>query len=238
MALPKLNDMPKYSVVVPSTKQEVRIRPFVVKEEKILLIAMESQDPKQIANAIMDTIVSCVQEPIERHKLTAYDVEYMFLQIRGKSVGETSNLLLKCQECTTENEFALDINDIKIHGEIPTPRIQLNDNVTVEMKPPTYAQIAQNDIITGEDTSDLEKVFALIAQSIGAVLTEEERIDFSEVSQAERDEFLESMTSEQFTKIREYMEKQPSLKHEVEFDCTSCGHHNKLILEGMQAFFS
>ena len=95
MALPKLNDMPKYSVTIPSLKQQVRIRPFVVKEEKILLIAMESQDPKQIANAIIDTIVSCTEDKINPSDLTSYDVEYLFLQIRGKSVGDKTNLLVK-----------------------------------------------------------------------------------------------------------------------------------------------
>ena len=89
MALPKLNDMPKYSVTIPSLKQEVRVRPFVVKEEKILLIAMESKDPKQIAHAIIDTIRSCVEDEFDTNKLTSYDVEYLFTQIRGKSVGET-----------------------------------------------------------------------------------------------------------------------------------------------------
>ena len=135
MALPKLNDMPKYSVTIPSSKQEVRIRPFVVKEEKILLIAMESQDPKQIANAILDTIVSCTEEQIDANSLTSYDVEYLFLQIRGKSVGEKSNVILKCMECGHDNEVTIDLGDIKIEGNIPDKKIKITDQISLEMKP-------------------------------------------------------------------------------------------------------
>tara|TARA_B100000085_G_scaffold85977_1_gene77628 strand:- start:1997 stop:2710 length:714 start_codon:yes stop_codon:yes gene_type:complete len=237
MALPKLNDMPKYSVTIPSSKQEVRIRPFVVKEEKILLIAMESQDPKQIANAILDTIVSCTEEQIDANSLTSYDVEYLFLQIRGKSVGEKSNVILKCMECGHDNEVTIDLGDIKIEGNIPDKKIKITDQISLEMKPPSYLQVADNEKIIGEGQKDVDRVFGLIVASIGAVLTEEERFDFKDYSFEEATEFLESMTSEQFTKVRDYMESQPALRHPVEYDCESCGHKNKINLEGMQDFF-
>ena len=129
MALPKLNDMPKYSVTIPSLKREVRIRPFVVKEEKILLVAMESQDPKQIAHAIIDTIESCVQDDIDTQKMTSYDVEYLFTQIRGKSVGETTNIGVNCPSCEHQNEVTVNLSEIKIRGEIPNHKINLTDNV-------------------------------------------------------------------------------------------------------------
>lgn len=237
MALPKLNDMPKYSVNIPSMSTEVRIRPFVVKEEKILLIAMESQDPKQIAHAIMDTIKSCVEEPLDTKKLTSYDVEYLFLQIRAKSVGETSDILLTCEECQTENEVKVDISQVKIDGQVSDNKIKLTDQVTIQMKPPTYLQVAENEKIVGEDATTMDRIFGLIVASISAVLTEEERIDFSEIKFEEAVEFLESMTSDQFTKIREYMENQPTLKHKVEYTCSGCGSNQNVTLEGMQSFF-
>lgn len=237
MALPKLNDMPKYSVIIPSTQQEVRIRPFVVKEEKILLIAMESQDPKQIANAIIDTIESCVEDKIETGKLTSYDVEYMFMQIRGKSVGETSTVNLKCQDCNQDTEVSINISDIKVEGNIPTNRISITPQVTLEMKPPTYLQVADNEKIVGENATTMDRIFGLISASIDSVLTDDSRVSFRDVTQEEANEFLESMTSDQFAKIRDYMESQPSLKHDVEYECSSCGKHNKLTLEGMQDFF-
>lgn len=237
MALPKLNDMPKYSVTIPSLNQEVRIRPFVVKEEKILLIAMESQDPQQIAGAIVDTIESCVEEPIDVNALSAYDVEYMFLQIRGISVGETSDLIIKCNQCSEDNEIKFNIKDIKIDRKEISNKIKLTDKITLEMKSPSYMRIAKNSIITNDKTSDVDKVFALIIESIAAVLTEEERINFYEISHDEATDFLESMTNEQFTKIKDYLESQPSLKHDIEYDCKTCGAHNIQRIEGMQAFF-
>lgn len=227
--------MPKYTVTIPSLKEEVRIRPFVVKEEKILLIAMESQDPKQIATAILDTIVSCVEDPIEPSKLTSYDVEYMFLQIRGKSVGEKTEVNLKC-ECDGETPVTIDLNDIKVDGEVKSNKIKLTDDITVEMKQPTYNDIASNESVVGTG-SNLDRIFGLIVESIEAICTEDERILVKDVPRSEVVDFIEQMSSEQFQQIREYMENMPSVKCDVEFKCDACGKDNKLTLEGMQSFF-
>jgi len=108
MALPKLNESPKYSLTIPSTRQEVRFRPYLVKEEKVLMIAMESEDQSKIFNAIADTIEACIEEPIAKNKLTTFDIEYMFVQIRSKSVGESIDLDLPCNKCETPN--AININ--------------------------------------------------------------------------------------------------------------------------------
>ena len=237
MALPKLNDMPKYSVTIPSLKQEVRVRPFVVKEEKILLIAMESKDPKQIAHAIIDTIRSCVEDEFDTNKLTSYDVEYLFTQIRGKSVGEKSTVLVPCPDCEKENEVTVNINELKIQGEIPNSKIKISDTITIEMKPPSYLQIAENEKIMSENSTTMDRIFGLLISSIDAVLTEEERFSFRDATHQEATEFLESMSQEQFAKVRKYMEEQPSLKHDIEYDCVGCQKHQKLTLEGMQDFF-
>ena len=237
MALPKLNDMPMYSVTIPSLKEEIRIRPFVVKEEKVLLIAMESNDPKQIAMAIVDTIVSCTDGEIDPNKLSAYDVEYLFMQIRCKSVGETSDLRIKCDNCEEQNDVTVNINEIKINNEIPDKRIKLTDNITIEMKVPSYLEVASNEKIVSNETTTMDQIFGIIIQSIDCVMTEDERIDFKEIRYEEAEEFLGSMNREQFTKIREYMEQQPTLKHDIQFDCTSCGKHNNITLQGLQDFF-
>ena len=237
MALPKLNDMPKYSVTVPSLNKEIRIRPFVVKEEKILLIAMESQDPKQIAEAIMDTIVSCAEDPIDKHKLTSYDVEYLFMQIRSKSVGETSNVVLTCKSCSEDNPVAINISDIKINTTVPNNKIQLTNDIMVEMKTPSYLQVAKNEKIVSEKSNLMDRIFGVIIESIDSVNTAEERISFKDIPVSEATEFLESMSSDQFTKLREYMESQPMLKHDVKFTCEKCGTENNYNLEGLQDFF-
>ena len=198
MALPKLNDMPKFSVTIPSLNEEIRIRPFVVKEEKVLLIAMESNDPKQIAMAIIDTIVSCTEGKIDPNKLTSYDVEYIFMQIRCKSVGETTDIRLKCKECESENDVTVNINEIKINTEVPDKRIQLTDKITIEMKLPTYLEIAGNDKIVSNSTSTMDQIFGIICQSIDCVMTEEERFSFRDIKHEEQIEFIESMSREQF----------------------------------------
>ena len=226
MALPKLNDMPKFSVTIPSLNEEIRIRPFVVKEEKVLLIAMESNDPKQIAMAIIDTIVSCTEGKIDPNKLTSYDVEYIFMQIRCKSVGETTDIRLKCKECESENDVTVNINEIKINTEVPDKRIQLTDKITIEMKMPTYLEIAGNDKIVSKSTTTMDQIFGIICQSIDCVMTEEERFSFRDIKHEEQIEFIESMSREQFDKVRVYMESQPMLRHKIEFECQSCSKNN------------
>ena len=113
MALPKLNDAPKDEVIIPSTKQEIRFRPFLVKEQKILLMALETKDEKSVLSAITDTLTSCIIDDINISRLTSFDVEYLFTQIRAKSVGETANMIFKCTECEAENEVDLKLDDIK-----------------------------------------------------------------------------------------------------------------------------
>lgn len=235
MALPKLNEMPKYQATIPSTQNEITFRPFVVKEEKILLIAMESQDPKQIAGSILDTVISCVYDNVDPKSLTSYDVEYLFIKIRSKSIGENTNVNLICKHCQHENETAINLEDIKINGDPLPKNIELSDKVTIEMKQPTYLDIASNEKVTGD--SAMDRIFGLIYESIAAVITADERIDMSEVNFKEFEEFVESMSSEQFGKIREFMENIPTLRHKVSFKCESCGKDNEITLEGMQSFF-
>jgi len=234
MSLPKLNNVPKYKITVPSTNKEVTFRPFLVKEEKILLIALESQDPVQIATAITDTVVSCISEDINKRDLKSYDIEFLFLKIRAKSVGETSDLLFKCEKCENENEVKINIDEIKINVEENDDRIKITEDVYLEMKHPSFESISRNQkLITDSPTT---QVFGLIQESISAVLTNEERIDIQDASDEEFQDFIESMTQEQFTKIREYIENIPRLSHEVNFNCSNCQTNNNITLEGLQSF--
>jgi hypothetical protein len=234
MSLPKLNNVPKYKITVPSTNKEVTFRPFLVKEEKILLIALESQDPVQIATAITDTVISCISEEISRKDLKSYDIEFLFLKIRAKSVGETANLLFKCESCDTENEVSVNLEEIKMNVIEIDNRIKISNDIYIEMKHPTFESISRNKKLT--TNSPTTQVFGLIQESISAVLTEDERIDIKDVTDEEFQEFIESMTQEQFTKIREYIESIPKLSHDINYSCKNCNTNNDITLEGLQNF--
>lgn len=234
MNLPKLNNVPKYKITVPSTNKEVTFRPFLVKEEKILLIALESQDPVQIATAITDTVISCISEEISRKDLKSYDIEFLFLKIRAKSVGETANLLFKCESCDTENEVSVNLEEIKMNVIEIDNRIKISNNIYIEMKHPTFESISRNKKLT--TNSPTTQVFGLIQESISSVLTEDERIDIKDVTDEEFQEFIESMTQEQFTKIREYIESIPKLSHDINYSCKNCNTNNDITLEGLQNF--
>lgn len=235
MALPKLNDQPKYDLVIPSTQQTVRYRPFLVKEEKVLLLAMESQDQNQILNSIVDTIKACVQNDIDVSKLHTYDTEYMFLQIRSKSVGEVSKVSIACEECGEKHEVDIPIEQIEIKGSGDNKIIQLNDSVSVELSYPSYHKLMDDKGIQSENTA--ESLFAMIRLVIKTVLTEDERINMSDEPLESVNEFIESMNNEQFTQIKEFVDAMPKLTYTAEFKCGDCGHDNSIVLEGIQSFF-
>lgn len=235
MALPKLNDSPKYDLVIPSSKQKVRYRPYLVKEEKVLMMAMESQDMNAVLNTVVDTIVACVEEPIEKKKLAVFDVEYMFTQIRSKSVGETSKVGVKCKHCEASNEVDVDVSSIVIEVPEVNNMVEITSDITLEMKWPSYNDIM--DLGITDQKSMAAKSFGMIGKCIAAIHTEEERIDTKDVSEKEMEEFIDSMTSEQFQKISSYIEKMPKLQHDVHFDCSECGQGNDITLQGMTDFF-
>lgn len=235
MALPKLNEVPNYELVIPSTQERVKFRPYLVKEEKVLMIAMESEDQMQILNAIADTIKTCVADNISTSKLTTFDIEYMFLQIRSKSVGEKINLTLKCGQCEAPNEVNIDIDDIKVKLPDVDKKIKLNDDITLEMTWPSFDSLLDKSIVDNESVTD--QTFRLIVKCIDSVHTEEERIVFKDETMEDRLAFVESLNTEQFKMIQDYLQVMPSLKHKVHFDCESCSHSNDLTLEGFNDFF-
>ena len=234
MALPKLNDTPKYDLVIPSTKQKVRFRPYLVKEEKVLMLAMESQDPKQVINAVVDTILACVYDDIQRKLLKTFDVEYMFLQIRAKSVGETSKFNLKCKSCQVNNEVSVDLQSIQIDAPEVNNIIQLNDEVSVKMQYPNYEVLGKIDF---QNMSDTDQSFYIITKCIHSIMMEDEVLLASDHSDAELTDFIEGLNTNQFLKIRDYLETMPKLQHDVNVKCLSCGEDNEYRLEGIQDFF-
>jgi cell fate (sporulation/competence/biofilm development) regulator YlbF (YheA/YmcA/DUF963 family) len=235
MALPKLNDTPKYDIVIPSTNKKVRYRPYLVREEKVLMMAMESQDMNAILNAVVDTITACVQTDIEKDKLTIFDVEYMFTQIRAKSVGETSKVAIKCKHCETSNEVSVDVSSIKIDVPKISNTIELTPEITLEMKWPGYDDLISLGI---KDTKMMaQNAFAMIGKCIAAIHTNDERISTKDVAEAELVEFIDSMTKDQFQKVSTYIEQMPRLIHNIDFHCVNCFEINNIKLEGMSDFF-
>lgn len=235
MALPKLNDTPKYTIEVPSTGKQVRYRPYLVKEEKVLMMAFETGDQKQSLSAIVDTLKSCIEDNIDVNTLTTFDIEYLFTQIRSKSVGETATVLLRCTECDHKNESDIDIGSVKVNVPPNDSKIiQLTDDISLEMKYPSFSDIQSNDL-SGDE---LNVGLALVSSCIDAILTPEERVSTKDASKAEVIEFIESMTQDQFKKVGEFLEGMPAMTHVVDFNCQSCGTENKVILKGMQDFLS
>ena len=234
MVLPKLNTSPKYEMVIPSSKQTVRYRPYLVKEEKVLLMAFESNDSSQAMNAIIDTILVCVDENIKRETLTTFDVEYMFTQIRSKSVGETSKVNVKCEKCETLNAVTINLAEV----ELDTPEsvdneIQLTPEVSIELSYPSADSLISID----KEATQAEKILATIVASIDVIKTEEERVSTKDVTKKEVEEFVDGMTGEQFSNLAEYVKNIPTLKENVEFVCENCGHNNSRELVGFTDFF-
>lgn len=233
MALPRLNDTPKYDLVIPSTGQKVRYRPYLVKEEKVLMLALESKDTKAAIKSIVETIEACVQEPIDTSKLKIFDVEYMFTQIRSKSVGETSEIILKCKSCNVENEVSVKIDDINVTVPKVENIIQLTDTISLKLKWPNYkslTDIEQNSTVT-------DQTFDMVIKCMDSILTEEEQMSFSDYSKEEILEFIDGLTQAQFNNVKNYISQMPRLRHDIDFNCVSCNTENKYTLEGIQDFF-
>ena len=235
MALPKFNDIPTYDLIVPSTGQKVKYRPFLVKEQKVLLMALESQEDSQILNAITNTISSCVLDKINVNDLTTFDVEYIFIQIRTKAAGETSEIGLICNKCETINQIKVNLDDIKINVPTEKTTIKLNDSYSLVMQYPQYKELLKET--SRKNATGTEQLYGLITSCLHSLETEEEKIMFKDETPNEVEEFLNQLTADQFDKILKFTQTIPKLSHEVNFDCESCNTKNNRILEGLTDFF-
>ena len=233
MALPKINGTPKYDMTIPSSNKTVRFRPFLVKEEKVLMMAMESNDNNQMLNSIVDTLDACIEDGVNKNELTTFDVEYMFTKLRAKSVGETSKIGVNCSECEAQNEVAVDIESIHVDVPEVDKMIDLGNDIIVEMRWPSYTDIVKMN----PDGKSTDQVFAILRASLSAVHTADQRIDLKDETEQEVQDFIESMNRTQFEQIQSFIENMPALTHDVKFTCSECNHDNNIKLEGMQSFF-
>ena len=235
MALPKLNTA-KYETTIPSSGRTVEYRPYLVKEEKILMIALESQDQKAVLRAVKDVIESCVFDKINVNNLAIFDVESLFISLRSKSVGEGVEVNVKCEKCDGENQHKIDLEEIAI-PEIGNQEknIMLTDDVGVTMRYPSFKDM---EGIEGEGMQSVKGVMELISNCVDSVYDKEEVYKGSDQTGQEMNDFVENLNSDQFKKLSDWFENMPTISHTIEFDCISCKEPNKQILRGLQSFFT
>ena len=238
MPLPKIAT-PTYELVLPSTKKPIQYRPFLVKEEKILIIAMESEDSKQIANAVKDVISSCITtRGVKVEQLSTFDIEYIFLNIRGKSVGEEVEVLITCpDDGTTQVPTVINLDDIKVQFDKKHTRdIKLDEDLILRMKYPSMEQFIKSNFNPG-DNVDVEDTFKLISSCIDQVYNEEESWAASDCTKKELNDFLEQLSSKQFKEIEKFFETMPKLSHTIKVNNPNTGVESDVVLEGLNAFF-
>ena len=239
MALPKLLT-PEFSVQLPSTNEPLRFRPFLVKEEKVLYMALEGGEPAEIQKSVLDVLGACILTPdIEVSKLTSYDIEYLFLQLRSKSVGEEIEISLFHQDeqirekCDHQTKVTLNVNDIKVKfNEENKDVVMITEEVGVKLKPPSL------DLALSVDTkkSTLDMSMDVLAGCIVNIFDKENV--YEEYTRKELEDFVESLTQDQFKNINQYFLTVPKLSHTVEYTCEKCGREEKVVLEGLQSFFT
>jgi len=239
MALPRLNDKPKYETIIPSTGKVIHYRPYLVKEEKVLMLAFESGDQKETLNAVVDTIEACIdpEDNFRKNDLTTFDVEYLFVKIRAKSVGETSTVLIKCSDasCEHSNTVLIDLEQIAINVPREKKIINVGSGISLELKWPSYKDIIKKNI--NQENMDINTMFEVVSDSIEAVMTENERIKFKEETLEERFKFIESLSTSEFQKITAFLNDIPKLEHNINFICEKCTKNNTQKLEGISSFF-
>ena len=238
MPLPKIAT-PTYELVIPSSKKKIKYRPFLVKEEKILILAMESEDTNQIANAVKNVISSCIlSRGIKVEKLSTFDIEYLFLNIRGKSVGEQIEVMVTCpDDKKTKVPTSINIDSIKVQiDDKHSKDIVLDDQYTLRMKYPSLDEFIKNNFSSMSDVN-VDDTFDLIASCIEQVYSEEESFAASDCTKKELSQFLEQLNSSQFKMIETFFDTMPKLSHTVKVTNPNTGVENEIILEGLQSFF-
>ena len=239
MALPKLN-VPVYETILPSTEKVIKYRPFLVKEEKLLLTALEGGTGNEMPAAIKQIINNCVQTELDVDNLSTFDIEYLFLRLRAKSVGEEVTIGLKpypCGQndgklCEKTTEVKINLEEVKVtKNEKHTNKIMLDDKIGVIMDYPNSSSLEK---IEGDNFT---VGMNLIKSSIKMIFTAEQTHERDSFTDEDLNEFLESLNSDQFQRIREFFDTMPKLSHTVKYTCSTCGEKKETILEGLNSFF-
>ena len=246
MGLPKIA-VPEYSLTLPSTGKKIKYRPFLVKEEKILLIAMESEDESQIIDATKNVIKNCIYGDVDVDSLPMFDIEYIFLWLRGRAKGEKIDLKYNCPECKNEVIVSFTIDDVNVHKpEGHDKKIDFDENLGVMMK---YTDMIMQSTIDKSDDNHIERLFKSIRMCIDYIYDAEKMYSNKDHTEEELTEFLESLPDAHFQKISNFFETMPKLKHDIKLHCkavtsekgqkkTTCGYKEDITLEGLQSFFA
>jgi hypothetical protein len=238
MPLPKIST-PTYELELPSTGQTIKYRPFLVKEEKLLVIALESEDTKQITNAIKTVIKNCIEtKGIKVESLPTFDIEFLFLNIRGKSVGEEIEVNIICpDDGETQVPVKINVDDIKVQKNPDhNKQIKLDDSIMMEMKYPSLDQFIKSNFDLSADNT-MDQSFDLISSCIDKIYTEDEVWSTSDVTKKELVEFLDQMNSSQFKEIEKFFETMPKLSHKIKIKNPVTEVESEVTLEGLSSFF-
>ena len=240
MPLPKINT-PTYQLTLPSNNKKIKYRPFLVREEKILILALESNDAKQISSSIVEIMADCIEtKGVDITKLPSFDIEYLFLNIRAKSVGETVEVIITCpDDKKTTVDTTINIDDIKIkktpgHKNI----IKLDDTYSMKLKYPSMQQFIDANFDTDEEGSQVAQSINMLSTCIDMIYDEEESWDAADSSPDELNSFIEQLNTKQFKEVESFFETMPKLEHIVEVTNPKTGKTSKVKLEGLASFFN
>ncbi len=240
MPLPKITTA-EYELKLPSSGKTIKYRPFLVREEKILILSLESEDRKQITSAVKQVLKECVlTKGIKVDQLPSFDIEYLFLNVRSKSVGETIDLVVTCgDDGTTEVPVTVPIDEIKVtKSDDHSQDIELSDGYKVRMKYPSISQFIENNFSEVDSDDLVEKSFDMVASTIDMVYNDEEMFSAAECTKKELKDWVETLTSAQFQKIEKFFETMPKLTHTLKVVNPNTKKENTVVLEGLSDFFA
>ena len=236
MALPVVNAS-RYSTTLPSTGQEIEYRPYLVKEEKIMMVALESKDKKAIMRAMKDVAQACVFTDIIIDSLTSFDLEWLFLKLRTKSVGENTRVKLKCEDegCNKSSEVNVNLDDISLSKINENKVIQLTDDIGVVMKYPQIGMLEEHD---EETIQTPDGAFNMIIDCLETIYDEDNVYQVIDESRESIKGFIDNLNSLQFGMIADWLKDMPSLEKDIEWNCVACNKENTVKLRGLQSFFT
>jgi len=239
MTLPTIG-IPTYETAVPSTGEKIKFRPFLVKEEKILLLALESGDKRAQYRALKEILKNCIQTNLNIESLAVFDIEYLFIQIRGKSVGEILEPIVVCPKCSTQGKYKINLNEIGVNDknkvEVPY-KVMLSDNVGITLVYPSMKMVENVDPDQAVGSADTETVFKIIVRCIDSIFDMENSYNPSDYSEKDLINFIETAPTENFKKIVDFISNMPRVEKDLHFKCPSCGFEKDMVLKGVEDFF-